>query len=221
MVEDAAEAIGAEYKGKKAGSMGDIGSFSLYANKLVTCGEGGILTTDSEGLYERAKLLKNLAHSKEKRFWHKEIGYNFRMTNIQAALALASLEEVEESLKQKQEMASWYNEGLKNIKGLTLPVTFSYNNIHSYWMYAVVVKDEFGMSRDELMRCLKEEYQIDTRSFFYPINEQPCLKDYFKNDVGSYPVSKELSEKGFYLPSGLTLTKPQADEVISAIRSIK
>ncbi|MFH1565752.1 MAG: DegT/DnrJ/EryC1/StrS family aminotransferase [bacterium] len=221
VVEDAAEAIGAEYKSKRAGSMGDFGSFSLYANKLVTCGEGGILTTNDENLYERAKTLKNLAHFKGKRFWHEEIGYNFRMTNMQAALALASLEEAKESLKHKQDMAGWYNEGLKDVEGLTIPKTADYNNVHSYWMYALIVEEGFGISRDALMARLKEEYQIDTRSFFYSINEQPALGKYFKDDKSSYPVSKELSEKGFYLPSGLTLTEFQADKVVSAIRDIK
>jgi len=221
VLEDAAEAIGAEYKGKRAGSMGDIGSFSLYANKLVTCGEGGVLTTNDENLYERAKTLKNLAHSKGKRFWHEEIGFNFRMTNIQSALALASLEEADESLKHKQDMASWYTEGLNETEGLSLPRARPYNTIHSFWMYAIVVEDSFGISVLELMRRLKEEYQIDTRPFFYPINEQPALAKYFREDKTLYPVSKELSEKGFYLPSGLTLTKLQADEVISAIISIK
>jgi len=221
VLEDAAEAIGAEYKGKRAGSMGDIGSFSLYANKLVTCGEGGVLTTNDENLYERAKTLKNLAHSKGKRFWHEEIGFNFRMTNIQSALALASLEEADESLKHKQDMASWYTEGLNETEGLSLPRARPYNTIHSFWMYAIVVEDSFGISVLELIRRLKEEYQIDTRPFFYPINEQPALAKYFREDKTLYPVSKELSEKGFYLPSGLTLTKLQADEVISAIISIK
>jgi len=221
VLEDAAEAIGAEYKSRKAGSMGSIGSFSLYSNKLITCGEGGILTMNDEKLYERAKSLKNLAHSKEKRFWHKEIGYNFRLTNMQCAFALASLEEAKESLKQKQEMAGWYNEGLKDTDGLTLPKKASYNNIHSYWMYSVVVEDDFGISRDVLMKSLKDEYQVDTRTFFYPINEQPVLREFLANDGHGYPISKELSEKGFYLPSGLTLTKSQAEKVISAIKSIK
>ena len=206
IVEDAAEAIGAEYKGKMAGSVGKIGSFSLYANKLVTSGEGGMLTMNDENLYERAKSLKNLAHSKNKRFWHEEIGYNFRMTNLQAALGLSSLEEVSRSLDHKQKMANWYSAGLKDIEGLTLPKVASYNNVHSYWMYAVVVEDSFGLSRDELMWRLKNKYQIDTRPFFYPVNEQPALKEYFEHDTSVYPVTKELSEKGFYLPSGLTLT---------------
>jgi len=220
VIEDAAEAIGAEYKGKKAGSFGNIGSFSLYANKLVTCGEGGILTMNDGGLYERAKSLKNLAHSRDKRFWHEEIGYNFRMTNMQAALALSSLEEASESLRHKQEMAKWYNTGLKGVRGLTLPETASYNNVHSYWMYAVVVEDNFGISRDDLMHRLKDEFGIDTRSFFYPINEQPCLKRYFGKDASVYPVSKDLSERGLYLPSGLDITKSQVDEVISSVRAI-
>jgi len=221
VVEDAAEAIGAEYRGKRAGSLGDIGSFSLYANKLVTCGEGGILTMSEEGFYERAKSLKNLAHSKAKRFWHDEIGFNFRMTNLQSAFALASLEEAEESFNKKQQMAKWYGDGLKDIEGIALPKTASYNNLHSYWMYSIIVEDNFGISKDELMKRLKEEYQIDTRSFFFPINEQPCLSKYFKKDKDTYPISKELSEKGFYLPSGLALTEDQAAQVVSAIKDIK
>ena len=221
VLEDAAEAIGAEYKGEKAGSIGDIGSFSLFANKLITSGEGGVLTTNSVELYEKMVNLKDLAHSKEKRFWHEEMGFNFRMTNYQCALALASLEEVEISLAHKQSMAEWYNSGLDGIKGLTIPITADYNNINSFWMYTVLVENDFGMSRDEFVSKLWKDYKVQVRTFFYPIHSQPVFKKrgLFKSE--KCPVSENLSKKGLYLPSGLTLTKNQAERVIYAIKAMK
>ncbi|MFN3406803.1 MAG: DegT/DnrJ/EryC1/StrS family aminotransferase, partial [Caldimicrobium sp.] len=200
VVEDAAEAHGAEYKGKKVGSLGTCGVFSFYGNKIITTGEGGMITTNDNNLYEKAKYLRDHAMSKEKRYWHTEIGYNYRMTNIQAALGLAQLERIEELIERKRLVFKWYKELLGDIEGLRLnPEKEWAKNV--YWMVCLVLENDFGLSRDELMLKLKEK-GIDTRPFFYPISEMPMYGGKAINKV-----TKEVSERGLNLPSGPNLRK--------------
>jgi perosamine synthetase len=242
VIEDAAEAHGALYfpekdgradaatagAGKiraadagavKAGAIGDIGCFSFYGNKIVTTGEGGMLVTDDGRIAERARRLKDLAHDPKKRFVHTELAYNYRMTNVQAAIGLAQLEEIDKYIALKRRMAAAYNKGLAGIAGLTLPVEKPWAR-NVYWMYAVLVEDAFGMSRDALMAALKDA-GIDTRSFFVPVHEQPVFARNKAYRGLKFPVSTELSHKGFYLPSGLALTRAQINEVCGALRKIK
>ena len=218
VVEDAAEAHGATYKGQKVGSLGDVGCFSFYGNKIVTTGEGGMVVTNNKDIIDRGKQLKDLAHSPSRRFLHEEIGYNFRMTNMQAALGLAQLEKIDKFLETKKEMAYLYNKSLSGIKGLTLPVEKEYAK-NVYWMYSIMVEKEFGLTRDELMLRLKEK-GVDTRSYFIPVHKQPALtkRGLFVNEV--YPVAEELSEKGLYLPSGLAITNKQIEEVCTKVKDI-
>jgi perosamine synthetase len=236
VIEDAAEAHGALYipedggpagrakarKGKtrtvKTGAMGDIGCFSFYGNKIVTTGEGGMLVTDDDLIAGKARRLKDLAHDPQKRFIHTELAYNYRMTNVQAAIGLAQLEEIDKYIAIKRKMAAAYNKGLAGISGLTLPIEKPWAR-NVYWMYAVLVEDAFGMSRDALMAKLKKA-GIDTRSFFVPVHEQPVFARDRAYRGLDFPVSTELSRKGFYLPSGLALTKAQIDEVCGAVRKI-
>lgn len=219
IIEDAAEACGAEYKRKKVGSFGDINCFSFYANKIITTGEGGIVTTNNKKLAQKAQELKDLAHSPKKRFLHTKIGFNYRMTNMQAALGLAQLEEVEKYIEKKRWMANLYNLRLKNIEGLTLPIEKPWAK-NVYWMYAVLVEDSFGITKDTLQKRLKEK-GIDTRTFFVPIHQQPALKKIGLKDKNSYPVTEEISKKGLYLPSGLAITEKQITNVCNAIVEIK
>jgi len=226
VIEDAAEAHGALYSPQHrgpvgealAGAMGDIGCFSFYGNKIVTTGEGGMLVTDDDLLADKARRLKDLAHDPQKRFVHTELAYNYRMTNVQAAIGLAQLEEIDKYIAIKRKMAAAYNRGLAGVAGLTLPIEKPWAR-NVYWMYAVLVEKSFGMSRDALMAGLKAS-GIDTRSFFVPVHEQPV----FARDLAyrglKFPVSTELSRKGFYLPSGLALTKAQIDEVCGAVWKI-
>ncbi|PIS09482.1 aminotransferase DegT [Candidatus Beckwithbacteria bacterium CG10_big_fil_rev_8_21_14_0_10_34_10] len=220
VVEDAAEIHGGKYKGKMAGSLGDIGCFSFYANKIITTGEGGMIVTNSKKIFEKAKRLKNLSHSPKKRFLHNEIGFNYRMTNLQAALGLAQLEEVKKYLRIKRWLAGKYSQGLKNINGLILPQEKNYA-FNVYWMYTVLVNEkEFGLKTDELRRKLLK-LGVDTRSFFIPIHKQPVFRKlgWYKNE--KYPVAEKLTKTGFYLPSGLAISESQLNQVIKAFKTIK
>ena len=217
VIEDAAEAHGASYKGRLCGSMGDMGCFSFYGNKIVTTGEGGMVVTNDDTLAARAKKLKDLAHSEKKRFWHEEVGYNYRMTNLQAALGVGQLKHIDEFIAKKQWMANQYRKGLKGIKGLRLPIEKE-NAKNVYWMYGVLVEDDFPLSRDELRAKLKEK-GIDTRDFFYSSASQPVLKS-LPSAKEKFPVSQMLSERGLYLPSGLALTEEQMTYVCDSLRAI-
>jgi perosamine synthetase len=222
VIEDAAEAHGALFfpggepkRAVKAGAIGDIGCFSFYGNKIVTTGEGGMVVTSNDRVAEKARRLKDLAHDPRKRFRHTELAFNYRMTNVQAAIGLAQLEEIERYITIKRRMAEAYGRGLSKVEGLTLPKEMPWA-VSVYWMYAVVVEDGFGMSRDALMAALNEK-GVDTRSFFVPVHEQPVFAKDKTLRGQDFPVSTELSRKGLYLPSGLALTKAQIARVCRAV----
>ncbi len=217
VVEDAAEVHGATYKGKQCGSMGLMNCFSFYANKLITTGEGGMVVTNDDALAARAKCLRDLAHSPEKRFVHTDLGFNYRMTNLQAALGVGQLAHLDEYVQKKQWMARRYSEELSSIRGLRLPITKDYAT-NVYWMYAVLVEDACGITRDELRSRLLER-GIDTRDFFYPCHRQPFLSTHPQAKT-SFPISEDIAARGFYLPSGLALTEEQLSAVCTAVRDI-
>jgi len=220
IVEDAAEAHGAEYKGKKVGSIGDIGCFSFYGNKILTTGEGGMCVTNNKKLAERARLLRNHAFI-EPRFLHNELGFNYRMTNVQAAIGLAQLERAEELVAARIKNAALYNSLLKDVEGITLPPKKDWAK-NVYWMYGILIEKEFGLTRDDVMKKLYNA-GIETRSFFIPMHKQPL---YQKNDQrfpdtrGEYPIADELSRKGLYLPSSSSLTEKQIHTVVDALKSL-
>lgn len=218
VIEDAAEAHGAEYKGKKVGGLGDIGCFSFYANKVVTTGEGGMVVTNSEEIYEKAKLLKDLAHSPKRRFMHEEIGFNYRMTNLQAALGVAQLEEVENYIKKKRSMAELYIEGLKNLPNIELLYEAGYAK-SVYWMFPLLVSKKNKITRDEFREKLKD-LGVDTRDFFYPLHSQPVFDNLKFSNREEFPISTDLSNRGFYIPSGLALTKNEINKVINAVKKV-
>lgn len=217
VIEDSAEALGGMYKKKMIGNMGDIGCFSFYANKLVTSGEGGMLVTDDDDIAQKARRFKDLCHSPHKRFIHDGLGFNYRMTNLQAAVGLGELRNIKKYLKLKQWMAKVYTKRLNGIPGITLPRTKPYV-LNTYWMYGIVVdKKLFGLSRDQLRNKLKKS-GIDTRDFFYAPEDQPVLKKIIRNQ--KFPNSKYLSEHGLYLPSGLAIKQRQIQRVCKNIRDI-
>jgi perosamine synthetase len=220
VIEDAAEAHGAEYKGKKCGGLGTFGCFSFYANKIITTGEGGMVVTNDPRLADKARRLKDLAHSPGKRFLHTELGFNYRMTNLQAALGVAQLKKINSHIKKKRWMAKEYEKGLKGISGLRLPMEKPWAK-SVYWMYGILVEKEFRLSRDQLMDRLKKK-GIDTRSFFVPMHRQPIFTGgrAKAKKFGSYPVAEKLSEQGFYLPSGLTISSEQIDYICRQIKKI-
>ena len=225
VIEDAAEAHGALFypAGKSdvpipAGAIGDAGCFSFYGNKIITTGEGGMVVTNDDRLAERARKLKDLAHDPRRRFLHTDLGFNYRMTNLQAAVGLAQLEEIDRFIGIKQKMANLYGERLAGVKGLRLPREKPWARC-VYWMYAVLVEEEFGLSRDGLMERLKER-GVDTRTFFIPVHRQPLFLDSEELRGRSFPVSDDLSAKGLYLPSGLALTPEQISTVCTELREI-
>jgi perosamine synthetase len=217
IIEDAAEAHGAEYLGQKCGSFGDISVFSFYANKIVTTGEGGMALTRDDQLAEKLRSQRNLCFQSERRFFHNELGHNYRMTNIQAAIGLAQLEEIDDHLTQKRWMAMTYTERLKSVPGLKLPVEKPWAR-NVYWMYGIVLDDSLGMSAVELSRKMKDQ-GIETRPFFWGMHEQPVLqrRGLFLQD--HFPVAERLARQGLYLPSGLTLTEEQINQVCLAVRT--
>jgi perosamine synthetase len=216
VVEDAAEAHGAEYHGRKVGSFGIISSFSFYANKIITTGEGGMVVTDDEGLAERARTLRNYGFTQERHFWHKVMGFSYRLTNLQAAIGLGQLEKIEELVSARIDHARLYDSLLGEIPGISTPPRSE--NIRSvYWMYGILVEDEFGVSRDELRQKLADK-GIETRSFFIPIHLQPIYSHLYSDQ---YPVSEKLGSRGFYLPSSSGLKPEQIEYIVEAIREAR
>lgn len=217
VIEDAAEAHGGLYKGKKCGSIGDIGCFSFYGNKIITTGEGGMLVTNDDTLAAHARRLKDLSHMPDRRFWHDEVGYNYRMTNMQAACGLGQLESVEEFLTHKRWMTAEYGKRLRKIKGIRLPTTKDYAS-NVYWMYSILIEDNFPMRRDDFRKALKDK-GIDTRDFFPSSAQQPIIQKLYTL-TEHFPVSESIAQNGLYLPSGLALTQEQLEYVCETIESI-
>ncbi len=215
VIEDAAEAHGQTYKGKMCGSFGDISIFSFYPNKVITCGEGGMVLTDDEKLSERCKKIRNLFFS-DKRYIHEEIGSNFRMTNMQAALGVAQLEKIDEHIKRKRQIGKKYNELFYGIDTFIKPVPETAYASNIYWVYGIVLKQGYAI---EALEKLKKS-GIGTRTFFYPVHKQPVfLKQGLFKDV-QCPNAEMLSLHGLYIPSGLGLTDEQISIVAKKIRTI-
>lgn len=219
IIEDSAEAHGLAYKNRPCGSFGDISIFSFYPNKLVTTGEGGMVVTDSDKLAKKCKSLRNLCFLPHRRFFHEELGWNMRMTNLQAALGLAQLEKLEEFIIRKRKMGRIYQQEFKGLKSIQLPLpSVSYaNNI--YWVFGMVLREDIPFDALHIMNLLSKE-RIGTRPFFWPMHEQPVFlkMGLFKNE--RYPVSEKLGRKGFYIPSGLGLEEGDMKKVGKALRKV-
>lgn len=218
VIEDAAEAHGADYKGKKVGSLGDVACFSFYGNKIITTGEGGIIVTDNKKLAEKAKLLRNHAFTK-RRFFHESIGFNYRMTNIQAAIGVAQMEQAERLVNSRVINANNYLTDLKEVNGIILPIEKTWAK-NVYWMFGFLIHKEFGMSRDELREELSNR-GIETRDFFYPMNKQPAFKNKGIKITGTYPISEVLSKNGLYLPSSSSLSFIDIRYITNTIKDIQ
>ena len=211
LIEDAAEAHGGEYRGKKCGGLGDVNCFSFYANKIITTGEGGMVLTNDEQQAEHLRSLRNLCFKKERRFFHTELGENLRLTNIQAAIGLAQIEHIDQSIQKKRWMASLYHDRLQSIDVLSLPVERPWAK-NVYWMYGIVLDPSVGMNAVEFAQKLKEK-GVMTRPFFLGMHEQPVFHEMglFKDE--HYPVTELIARQGLYLPSGLTISEAQIDQV--------
>ena len=218
IIEDCAEAHGVEYKGKKVGSIGDIGTFSFFANKTITCGEGGMVVTNSPELAEKAKSLKNLSYGKINKFMHEDIGFNYRLPNISAALGLGQFENIQAVFKDKERIYKRYKNNLENVKGVNIPKVRDWVTKYIMWVFNLYLDDNFPISRDELTKKLKEK-NIDTRDAFVPINQQKILVDkYNLFKESDCPNSNYIMENGFYLPSGNTITNEEIDFVCDVIK---
>lgn len=205
VMEDAAEAHGAEYKGRRVGGLGHAAGFSFYANKIITTGEGGMITTNNAKFATLTQNLRDHAFSSERHFWHKFIGYNYRMTNMQAAVGLAQTEQMAGFVENRRSNAALYNRLLKEIPGIVTPPEAGWAK-NVFWMYSILVEDNFGMPRDQL-RAYLARHGIETRTFFIPMHLQPIYYEAFKGQ--RYPVAEMLCQRGFYLPSASSLTEQQ------------
>jgi perosamine synthetase len=217
IIEDAAEEHGQHYKGKPIGSFGDISCFSFYPNKHITTGEGGMIATNNPQLAEKCRSLRNLCFKAEKRFVHDELGYNYRMTNIQAALGLAQLERMDEFVAKKREIGRRYTELLRGVKGIQLPLEKGNGADNIYWVYGIVLDRETPFDAQQAMTKLGEK-QIGTRPFFWPMHEQPVFKKMRLFENEKYPVSENIARRGFYLPSGTALKLSDVDIVCDALK---
>jgi perosamine synthetase len=213
IVEDAAEAHGARYKGRRVGALGRIGAFSFYGNKILTTGEGGMVVTNDPKLPERATFLRDHAMDPRRRYYHPEIGFNYRMTNIQAAIGCAQLEQVDAILARRKVIADAYETGLAGIPGLTPPPAEPWaESVH--WMYSVLVEPEFQTSRDAVIAGLRAR-GVDSRPFFVPLHQMPP----YRLDA-PFPVSTSLSGRGINLPSGTGLSLEEIATVCAALRAL-
>lgn len=219
IIEDAAEMHGQTYKDRPCGSFGAISTFSFYPNKHITTGEGGMLLTDDEHLAQRCRSLRNLCFQPHSRFVHEELGWNFRMTNLQAAMGVAQLERLDEFVARKRRMGQFYTELLSDIPSLQLPVLQTDYATNIYWVYGIVLKDDVPFDAKEAMRRL-EQYKIGTRPFFWSMHEQPIFRKMGLFDKVSCPVAERIARRGFYIPSGLALTFEQMEQVVRTLKEV-
>lgn len=216
IIEDAAEMHGQTYKARPCGGFGTLSTFSFYPNKHITTGEGGMIVTDDEQLAERCYSLRNLCFQPQNRFVHEELGWNFRLSNLQAALGVAQLERLDEFVERKRHIGQLYTKLLSDIPGLQLPLPQTNYATNIYWVYGIVLNDDLPFDAKEAMRRLGE-HKIGTRPFFWPMHEQPVFQKMglFKEEV--YPVAERIARRGFYLPSGLALIEEQVKRVVQAV----
>lgn len=220
IIEDAAQMHGQSYKDRKCGSLGDISIFSFYANKIITTGEGGMLLTDNESIYLRVESLKNQAFIKEKRFYHEDLGFNYRMTNLQAAVGLAQIEQLEKFVSKKRMIGDLYQEGLSSIRNIQLPIKQTPYAANIYWAFGLVLKDSLEGKAQEVTAELKK-LGIDTRPFFFPLHKQPIIKKlgFADNDI-PLKNAEYLGNNGFYLPNGLGIDLQQVEKVCQCLHQI-
>ncbi|MBN2254076.1 MAG: DegT/DnrJ/EryC1/StrS family aminotransferase [Deltaproteobacteria bacterium] len=219
IIEDAAEAIGQTYKGRKCGSFGDVSVFSFYPNKHITTGEGGMVITDDECLVQRCRSLRNLCFQPGRRFVHNELGWNYRMSNIQAAVGVAQFEQLERHIERKREIGHLYDELLKDTPGIQLPLAKTDYAENIYWVYGIVLDEAICGDAGEVMRRLAER-KVGTRPFFWSMHEQPVFGAMGLFSGESYPVAERIARRGFYIPSGLALTDGQIRYVAEMTREV-
>ena len=218
VIEDCAEAHGATYKGRKVGGLGDAGCFSFYANKIITTGEGGMVTTNNAQLADRARNLKGLAFGDHNKFMHKDIGFNYRMTNLQAAIGHAQFGKIESIIAAKRRIAAFYTSRLGDLEELELPVEMPYAR-NVYWMYHILLRGRAAARRGVVMRRLAD-LGIETREGFLPYNMQEIFIHRGWTRADECPVANDVAHRGFYLPSGPGLRDDELDYVASGLTEV-
>ena len=221
IIEDAAEVIGLKYKNRMCGSFGDVSTFSFYANKHITTGEGGMIVTNKKDIYEKCKSLRNLSFSKSyfDRYNHDDIGWNYRMTNMQAALGCGQLKSINKIVKRKREIGNLYYKHLKKNKHLLFQENKNSYSKNIYWVFGVLLKKNSRSKRDFLMRALLKN-KIDTRPFFLSMNKQKIFKKMKIFSKSKMPNSEYLSNNGFYLPSGLGISDSEIRYVCTTLNQL-
>jgi len=218
IIEDAAEALGAEYKGKRAGSFGDTGVFSFHGSKTLTTGEGGMLVTDREDLFKRIQVLRDHGRQPgDRMFWNTEVAYKYKMSSMQAALGLAQLERIDELLKRKREQFAWYKQELAGFDGITLNAEPE-GTLNAYWMVTIVLDPKLGLNKTELMDRLSRR-DIDTRPFFHPLSSIPAYEDHEQAHLARArnKIVYGISPYSINLPSALSLSKEEITMVCTTL----
>jgi perosamine synthetase len=219
IIEDAAEVLGLNYNNRPCGSFGDVSTFSFYANKHITTGEGGMIVTNNKKIADKCRSLRNICFNNKRRFLHYKLGWNQRLTNIQAAIGLAQLEKLDLAVKKKRTIGGLYQRELKKFKFLHLPLDKNEYAKNIYWVFGIVLKKNINLSVIKLMNLL-EKKGIETRNFFWPLHLQPLLKKEGYHRKIKLPVSEYISQRGIYLPSGLSLTAKKQTYIIKHLIKI-
>lgn len=213
IIEDCAEAIGAVYNGKKVGTFGDISCFSFYGNKIITTGEGGMCLTDDEKTAQKIRELRDHGMKPNRRYWHDNIGYNYRMTNIQAALGVGQLERINSFIEKKRQIAKMYDYRLRNVNGIITQPEMSWAK-NVYWLYSILVNYPSGRNRDKVIKTLEDE-NIETRPFFFPVNIMPPYVKFGNNE--ELKISQNLSISGLNLPSSTKITQDDIELICDLV----
>jgi perosamine synthetase len=216
VIEDCAEALGSQYQGKHVGNFGDAATFSFFGNKTITTGEGGMVVFRERPMRDRAKMLRDHGMSPERRYWHNEVGYNYRLTNVQSAIGLAQMEKIEFFVERKRWLAQEYNKRLSNIEFLQLPI--EKEDVHnSYWIYTIILLPPIAKKRDELINLFMHS-GIESRPVFYPMHRMPPYEGFAMQDE-SYSVSNRLSDGGINLPSSVYIEEKEVQRVCNLIHA--
>jgi perosamine synthetase len=217
VVEDAAQAHGAQFKGRPVGSIGRVGTFSFFGNKMLTTGEGGMITTNDEALAARMRLVKNQGMTQERRYWHPVVGYNYRLTNIQAAIGLAQVERLATQLSAHQQVASWYKDELRNVPGLSWQREREWAR-HAWWQFVVIVDESFAADRDAVLATLQQA-GVDARRIYHPMHDQPI----YREQVGDarYPVADRIAARAVCLPTWAGLSREDVRYVCDWLKACR
>jgi perosamine synthetase len=219
IIEDAAESHGLFYQGKRCGSFGLVSTFSFYANKHLTTGEGGIVVTDDDSLAEKIRYYRNLTFRPEKRFVHDELGWNLRMSSLQCALGASQLTRIEQILESRRELGAQYQEAFGHIENIQLPLVKTKFAVNDYWVFGIVLQGRHSGTRAAVQAALNE-VGVGIRPFFWPLHLQPVLKHFGFERQSPLPIAEQLGSNGFYIPNGLGMSSEDVEYVIDQVRKI-